>query len=85
MPLNTLIIAKKVVNIMLARNFASKISPTRRHRHRFQVGDRVKTSNHCIGTVVRIDRDEIGVFIVARLDIMPGEFVYDSEDLEIIQ
>ena len=51
----------------------------------FEVGDRVETCNHCIGTVVRIDRDEIGIFIVARLDIIPGEFAYDPCDLEIIQ
>lgn len=54
-------------------------------RHKFQVGDRVETCNHCLGTVVKIDRDEIGVFIVAQLDTIPGEFAYDPVDLEFIQ
>ncbi|KUO71974.1 MAG: hypothetical protein APF81_07470 [Desulfosporosinus sp. BRH_c37] len=70
---------------MFARNLPFKTSPSRKQRHQFKVGDRVETSNHCRGTVVKIDRDEIGVFIVARLDIMSGEFIYDCEDLEIIQ
>lgn len=56
-----------------------------RRQHQFQVGDRVETCNHCLGTVVRVDRDEIGVFVVARLDILPGEFAYDPWDLEKIQ
>ncbi|MHB8072811.1 hypothetical protein [Desulfosporosinus fructosivorans] len=51
----------------------------------FEVGDRVETCNHCIGTVVRVDRDKIGVFIVVRLDIIPGEFAYDPSDLEKIE
>ena len=57
----------------------------RNERRKFEVGDRVETCNHCIGTVVRIDCDEIGVFIVARLDILPGEFAYDPYDLTKIQ
>lgn len=56
-----------------------------RHKLQFHVGDRVETCNHCIGTVVRIDRDEIGIFVVAQLDILPGEFAYDPWDLEKIQ
>ena len=52
---------------------------------KFQVGDRIETSNHRIGTVVRLDRDELGDFIVAQLDILPGEFAYDYWDLEKIQ
>ena len=58
-----------------------------RHERLFEVGDRVETRNHCLGTVVRVDRDEIGVFIVARLDILPNEFAfaYDPRDLEKIQ
>lgn len=51
----------------------------------FKVGDRVETCNHCIGKVVRVDRDDIGVFIVVQLDIIPGEFAYDPCDLEQIQ
>lgn len=56
-----------------------------RHERQLEVGDRVETCNHCIGTVVRVDCDEIGVFVVARLDIIPGEFAYDPSDLERIQ
>jgi len=56
-----------------------------RHRGQFQVGDRIETSNHCLGTIVRMDRDEMGAFIVAQLDILPGEFAYDFWDLEKIQ
>ncbi|HBV85419.1 hypothetical protein [Desulfosporosinus sp.] len=69
---------------MLALNRKLKTDNSLNHQHKFQVGDRVKTSNHRIGTVVRLDRDEIGAFIVARLDIIPREFAYDPDDLEII-
>ena len=55
-----------------------------RNEQLFKVGDRVETCNHCLGIVVRVDRDEIGVFIVVRLDIIQGEFAYDPCDLEII-
>jgi hypothetical protein len=51
----------------------------------FQAGDRVKTISECTGTVVRVDQDEIGLFIVVLLDIIPGEFAYDPKDLEVIQ
>lgn len=55
-----------------------------RRQPKFQVGDRITTSNNCTGTVVRVDRDEVGDYIVARLDILPGEFAYDPWDLEKI-
>jgi len=64
---------------------ASKKKFVFRNEHLFEVGDRVETCNHCLGTVVRVDSDEIGVFIVARLDIIQGEFAYDPCDLEKIQ
>ncbi|KGK88221.1 hypothetical protein DP73_13065 [Desulfosporosinus sp. HMP52] len=50
----------------------------------FQVGDRVETISHCIGTVVGIDHDEVGVFIVIQFDTLPGEFAYDPKDLALI-
>ncbi|MCO5384472.1 MAG: hypothetical protein NHB14_00625 [Desulfosporosinus sp.] len=53
-----------------------------RHESQFEVGDRVETFNHCVGTVVRVDRDKIGVFIVVRLDILPREFAYEPCDLK---
>lgn len=66
---------------MLAINRESETGSSLRHQCQFQVGDRVETCNHCIGTVVRVDRDEIGEFFVAQLDILPGEFAYDAWDL----
>jgi len=56
-----------------------------RDERQFEVGDRVVTCNNCIGTVVRVDQDKIGVFIVVRLDILPREFAYDPCDLKKIQ
>ena len=70
---------------MFTINRKSETGNPFRHQPQFQVGDRVETCNHCLGTVVRVDRDEIGVFVVARLDILPGEFAYDPWDLEKIQ
>ncbi|SDI48858.1 hypothetical protein [Desulfosporosinus hippei] len=55
------------------------------HKQRFQVGDRVETCSHCLGTVIRIECDEMGLFIIVRLDILQEEFAYDPYDLEIIQ
>lgn len=49
---------------------------------RFQVGDRIMTNNCRLGTVVRLDKDELGEYIVVRLDILNGEFAYDYGDLE---
>jgi hypothetical protein len=48
----------------------------------YQVGDRVITNNSRLGTVVRLDKDEQGDFVVVQLDILPGEFAYDAWDLE---
>jgi hypothetical protein len=64
--------------------FKSERSTSLFRRNRLQVGNRVKTTNHSNGTVVRVDRDDKGVFIVVRLDISPHEFVYDEDELEII-
>ena len=69
---------------MLAINSESEKGSNLRHQHQFQVGDRVETCNHCFGTIVRVDRDEIGIYVVARLDILPGDFAYDPWDLEKI-
>ncbi|KUO76159.1 MAG: hypothetical protein APF81_14915 [Desulfosporosinus sp. BRH_c37] len=69
---------------MLWINRESETGSSLHRQHQFEVGDRVETCNHCIGTVVRVDCDEIGIFIVARLDILPGEFAYDPWDLEKI-
>jgi len=70
---------------MIAINRKTGTGSSLHRQSQFQVGDRIETSNHCLGTVVRLDRDELGAFIVARLDILPGEFAYDSWDLEKIQ
>ncbi|SDG32853.1 hypothetical protein [Desulfosporosinus hippei] len=66
---------------MLLRNRKPKTTVALRQRQLFHVGDRVKTSNHYVGTVVRVDRDEVGEYIVARLDEIPQEFAYDPDDL----
>ncbi|SPF51845.1 conserved hypothetical protein [Candidatus Desulfosporosinus infrequens] len=70
---------------MLAQKLGFKVSLSHSHQYQFQVGDRVETYNHCKGTVVRVDIEEGGVFIVVRLDIPYGEFVYDPYELEIIR
>ncbi|MDR3585194.1 MAG: hypothetical protein P4L59_07705 [Desulfosporosinus sp.] len=70
---------------MLAQNSELKTSPSLRHQHQFQVGDRVEKYNHCKGTVVRVDIDENGVFIVVRFDSLYRELAYDPYDLKIIQ
>ena len=70
---------------MITINRNAKLGSSLRRQSKFQVGDRIETSNHRIGTVVRLDRDELETFIVARLDILPGEFAYDLWELEKIQ
>lgn len=56
-------------------------SPFRRNQ-RFEVGDRVVTSNSRLGTVIRVERDEWGEYYVLTLDVLAGEFAYDCSDLE---
>ena len=70
---------------MIAIHGKSEMGSSLHHQTLFQVGDRIETYNHCLGTVVRVDRDEMGAFIVAQLDILPGEFAYDLCDLEKIK
>ncbi len=48
----------------------------------FQLGDRVITNNSRLGTIVRVDKDDQGEYLVVKLDILPGEFAYDAGDLE---
>lgn len=69
---------------MFKSKHSFKSTPSSRKKHKFKVGDRIETFNNCRGTVVRIDRDEIGDYIVARLDAMPHEFAYDPDDLKAI-
>jgi preprotein translocase subunit YajC len=68
--------------MMFSMNRDSESRSSSRTKRKFKVGDRVTTSNRCLGTVVRIDRDEVGEYVVARLDILPGEFAYDPWDLD---
>lgn len=51
-------------------------------RQIFQVGDRVITNNSRLGTVVRLDKDEQGEYVVVSLDVLPKQFAYDPWDLE---
>jgi hypothetical protein len=69
---------------MLAQNPVLSTSPSLRCQYQFQVGERVETYNHCKGTVVRVDIDESGVFIVVRFATLHGEFSYDPCDLKVI-
>jgi preprotein translocase subunit YajC len=48
----------------------------------FQRGDRVITNNSRLGTIVRVDKDDQGEYLVVKLDILQGEFAYDAWDLE---
>lgn len=57
-------------------------STSLRKTTRFQVGDRVMTNNCRLGTVVRLDKDELGEYIVVQLDVLNGAFAYDYADLE---
>ena len=70
---------------MLAQNPAFRTSPSLHHRDQFQSGDHVETYNHCKGTVIRVDIDESGVFVVVRFNTLYGEFAYDPYDLKVIQ
>jgi predicted peptidase len=70
---------------MLPQNSTFETSPPLCTQCQFHVKDRVETYNHCKGTVVRVDIDESGVFIVVRFDTLYGEFVYDPYDLKVIQ
>ena len=70
---------------MLEQNSIFRTSPSLHHQYQFQVGDRVETYNHCKGTVVRVDIDESGVFIVVKFKTLYSEFAYDPYDLKVIQ
>ena len=61
---------------------SSKANNQRKTLTSFQRGDRVITNNSRLGTVVRLDKDEQGEYLVVQLDILPGEFAYDAWDLE---
>lgn len=68
---------------MLAMKYESQRMKTLRKTFTtFQRGDRVITNNSRLGTVVRIDKDDQGEYLVVRLDILSGEFAYDASDLE---
>ncbi|AFM40447.1 hypothetical protein Desaci_1428 [Desulfosporosinus acidiphilus SJ4] len=69
---------------MLAQNPTFIISPSLCYKDQFQVGDHVETYRHCKGTVVRVDNDESGLFIVVRFETVYGEFAYDPYDLKVI-
>ncbi|MDR3585126.1 MAG: hypothetical protein P4L59_07355 [Desulfosporosinus sp.] len=70
---------------MLAQNPAFRTSLSLRYQYQFHVGDRVETYNHCEGTVVRVEIDESGVFIIVRFETLNGEFAYDPYELRVIQ
>ena len=51
-------------------------------RGMIHIGDRIITPNCRLGTVIRLDHDTLGDFIVVNLDLLKGEFAYDLWDLE---
>jgi len=69
---------------MVAFNRNSETGTSLRRQCQFQIRDRIITNNRCLGTVIRIEHDEVGDYIVVRLDILPGEFDYDPGELEKI-
>jgi len=46
------------------------------------VGDLVITQNNCLGTVVRLDRDNFGDYIIVKLILLEWEFAYDPWELK---
>lgn len=53
-----------------------------RRTRSYKIGDRVITNNCRLGTVTRLDRDELGEYVVVLLDILPIEFAYDPWDID---
>ncbi|KLU63965.1 MULTISPECIES: hypothetical protein [Desulfosporosinus] len=64
--------------------FELETNPLLMQDKKFQVGNRVKTNNDHKGTIVRVDRDEMGVFLVVQLDFSTHEFAYDQNELELL-
>lgn len=52
---------------------------------KFKRGDRVLTYNSKMGTVVRLEKDELGEYFVVQLDVLSGEYAYDAKDLTRLQ
>ena len=46
------------------------------------VGDLVITPNNCLGTVVRLDRDDLGDYFIVKLVLLKWEFAYDPWELK---
>lgn len=67
---------------MLAIKNEQKLYSFKKIVPKFKAGDRVVTTNCRLGTVVRVDRDELGEYIVVHLDVCSGDFAYDAWDLE---
>lgn len=68
---------------MLAMKYETpKMNMQRKAITTLQRGDRVITNNSRLGTVVRLNKDDQGEYLVVTLDILPGEFAYDAWDLE---
>ncbi|MGE4272690.1 MAG: hypothetical protein ACRKFN_02290 [Desulfitobacterium sp.] len=52
---------------------------------KFKRGDRVITYNSILGTVVRLEKDEYGEYLIVQLDTLSGEYAYESRDLTKLQ
>jgi len=51
-------------------------------KNNLTVGDRVITNNSCLGTVVRLDHDNFGDYIIVKLDLLKWHFAYEPWELE---
>ena len=54
----------------------------RRYNQFFRTGDRIVTKNRYLGTVVGMERDESGEYVIVKLDSMSGTYAYESTDIE---
>ena len=54
----------------------------RKKQIKLEAGDRVVTNNSRFGTIVRLERDQLGEYYIVKLDLLPGEFAYDPWDVE---
>ena len=50
-----------------------------------KTGNRVVTPNNCRGKVIRIGKDELGPYIIVKLDRPAKEFAYDPWELRKIE
>ena len=50
-----------------------------------KAGDRVVTPNNCQGKVIRIGKDELGAYVIVKLDLPDKEFAYDLWEVRKVE